>query len=74
MTKFADIMRFQPFELKNELYNLRLICNIYLSYRLNGGSFSEQIGHKIKDELLFKVVKYKIPVVRNIMIFEKWEG
>lgn len=60
--------------MKNELYNLRLIANIYLSFRLSGNNFSkEEERSSIKEELLFKFVKYRLPVLKNIMLYEKWE-
>jgi len=60
--------------MKNELYNLRLIASIYLSFRLYGNNFSkEEERSSIKEELLFKFVKYRLPVLKNIMLYEKWE-
>jgi hypothetical protein len=29
---------------------------------------------KIKETFLFRVVKYQLPVLRNIMLWECWEG
>jgi hypothetical protein len=41
MGKLSEIMKFSPFEMKNELYNLKLLSNIYLSFRLLGNNFTK---------------------------------
>lgn len=77
IAKFSSIMRFTKFETQNELYNLRFIANLYLSFRLHGYkimSETEKIeSERIKQELLFKLVKHKLPVLKNIMLYEKWQ-
>lgn len=75
------MLRFKQFQLKNEQYNLKFIANIYLNLRLKsiGNEKTKAIFlacdmERVKQNMLFNVVKYNTTIHKNIMFYEKWEN
>lgn len=65
-------MKFVSFELENQIYQLRFIGNLFILLKCKYHPQLASPSAKIKEFVLSTVVKHKLRVFTNIMIWLKW--
>jgi hypothetical protein len=61
-------MKFQQFDIENQIYVLKFLGNVYLNLKLSDNKKLAEQKISLKTKILANVVKYDLRVFKNIMI------
>ena len=68
----TEAMKFVNFETENHLYALKFLGNVYVLLRTQTRNEGASVSAQLKEMVLRAVVRYKLRVFNNIMVWEGW--